>query len=105
MNEKVTAVSAMAAAESPSAADRVTRAISVTKTQQSSSPDGCYRYPQGIYLSFFLYGFGQSFQDADRLCNVARLYFRTGQPTKPLVSLGLLTSGGATSVERNSWNR
>ncbi|WP_080414309.1 phospholipase effector Tle1 domain-containing protein [Burkholderia ubonensis] len=74
MNKKVTAFSATAAAESPSVADRVTRAISVTKTQPSSPPDGCYRCHQEVYMSFFFDGFGQSLQDANRLSNVARLY-------------------------------
>ncbi|CAG9258346.1 conserved hypothetical protein [Burkholderia diffusa] len=75
MSTKQTASSASAATESsPAMADRVARAISVTRTQPSAPPDGCYRCHQEIYISFFFDGFGHSLKDGDSISNVGRLY-------------------------------
>jgi len=75
MSKNATAISASASSETgPSGSDLLKKAISVTLSQPSTPPTGCYRCDQEIYISFFFDGFGHSLDDGEKQSNIGRLY-------------------------------
>ncbi|CAB3810108.1 hypothetical protein LMG28688_07157 [Paraburkholderia caffeinitolerans] len=105
MTKATSAVSASACIDNgPAAGDRVNRAISVTQSQPSTPPDGCYRCQQELYISFFFDGFGQTLNDIDHLSNVARLFnaHKTTDKEKGVYKLYYEGMGRRLSKERIS---